>query len=79
MSLEHYAAAAKECARRIDELHEEIRSLTKERAVAAATEGRVDRCGNRLPWEIIHGSLMVRSAGCLCDALKKVASGKDGL
>jgi hypothetical protein len=79
MSREHYAAALKECVHRIDALHTEIRSLTKERAVAAATEGRVDRCGNRLPWEIIHGSLMVRCHGCPCEALRMIAHGKDGM
>jgi hypothetical protein len=79
MSPEHYAAALKECACRIDELHAEIRSLTKERAITVAAEGRVDRCGNRLPWEIVHGSLMVRCGGCSCEALRRIACGKDGM
>jgi hypothetical protein len=41
--------------RHIDELHAEIRSLTKARAAAIAIEGRMDRCGNPISWE--HGVL----------------------
>jgi hypothetical protein len=79
MSPEDYAAALKECVHRIDALHTEIRTLTKERATTAAAEGRVDRCGNRLPWEIIHGSLMVRCGGCRFEALRMIALGRDGV
>jgi hypothetical protein len=62
----------KECEAKIAELHAAINGLITEHVNAVS-----DR--RQIPWEILRGRLMLRNAGCLCSALKKIAAGKDGL
>jgi hypothetical protein len=61
-----------ECEAKIEELHAAINELIAEHVQAVS-----DR--REIPWEILRGRLMLRTAGCLCGALKKIAVGKDGL
>jgi hypothetical protein len=72
MLSEEYAAKLGGCEDKIDALHVVINALIAEHVQAVS-----DRRGT--PREILRGRLMLRSVGCLCDALKKVAAGKDGL
>jgi len=69
---EVYMASVKKCENRIDALHIDINELIAGHVLAVS-----DRRGT--PREILRGRLMLRSVGCLCDALKKIAAGKDGL
>jgi hypothetical protein len=50
-----------------------MKELVTERVLAAS----VEMPGVSLP--LIRGGLMVRSGGCYCDAIRRIANGKDGL
>jgi hypothetical protein len=63
----------KKCDRVVDELHVSINEIIAERVLAASAE----RPG--VPAEVLRGLLMTRTGGCLCNALKKIAAGADGI
>jgi len=63
----------KKCEAKVDALHSTIEELVRERVRAVAAE-----CPG-VPEPVLHGHLQARTAGCCCDAIKRIASGKDGL
>jgi len=66
-------ARIKECDRALDALHADIKEIILNRVLDASAEQP------GVPAEILRGRLMIRTEGCLCNALKKIAAAADGL
>jgi hypothetical protein len=62
-----HTAAIEECAGKVEALHAELCELLW-RHVCAVAANRPD-----VSPEILHGNLMIRTGGCRCAALKKIA------
>jgi hypothetical protein len=66
-------AQIEKCDRTLDALHASISDIISERVLAASAEHP------SVPVEVLRGLLMTRTGGCLCNALKKIAAGADGI